>query len=772
MSDFLSIGKPVAHESAHLHVSGEAHYIDDIPEPRNTLYAAIGKSTQAHARIKHIDLARVRAAPGVVDVIAAADLPGVNNFGTIIADDPLLADDEVLYFAQPIFVVAALDIELARKAALLADIEYEPLPAVLTARQAMACGSLLQPPNRLQRGEPETALSQAPHRLDGELEIGGQEQFYLEGHIALAVPREDGCMHLYSSTQHPDEVQHKVAGALGISAKDVVVETRRLGGGFGGKETQPALFACLAAVLARRNDCAVKLRPDRDDDMQISGKRHDFLVNYQVGYDDDGHILGLELTYAMRCGYSHDLSTSINERAVLHAENAYYIPHIGITSYLCKTNTVSNTAFRGYGGPQALTSIEYIVDTVARTLGIDPLLIRQRNFYGTDERNVAPYGQTIEDNVLQPLTDLLIQSSDYQQRRAEIGRYNAASPIIKRGLALTPVKFGISFTAQFLNQAGALMHVYTDGTIQLNHGGIEMGQGLNTKMAQVASEVLQVDLSRIRVMAANTGKVPNASATAASSGADLNGKAVENAAWKIRDALTAFAAEQAQVPADEVRWRHEQIRAGSKRWTFAELADAAYFARVPLWASGFYATPKVYLDRDTKQGHPFLYYAYGAAVSEVAIDTLSGETRLLRADILHDCGQSLNPALDIGQIEGAFMQGVGWLTCEELCWDEQGRLRTHAPSTYKIPTAREWPAQFNIRLLSEAAPGEPWVINREQTIYRSKAVGEPPLMLGISVWLAIRDAIASLAPANSAPTLRAPATPEAVLQAINQIAKG
>lgn len=772
MTDHLNIGKPVAHESAHLHVSGEAHYTDDIPEPRNTLYAAIGKSTQAHAHIKHIDLSRVRAAPGVVDVITAADLPGANQFGSMVADDPLLADSEVLYAGQPVFVVVAQDIELARAAAQLADIEYQPLPALLTIREAMQHGSLLRPPNRLQRGDPADALRQAPHQLTGEIEIGGQEHFYLEGHIALAVPRENNCMHVYSSTQHPDEVQHKVAGALGVSAKDVVVECRRLGGGFGGKETQPALFACLAAVMARRNGCAVKLRPDRVDDILISGKRHDFLVGYQVGYDDQGQIQALELSYAMRCGYSHDLSVSINERAILHAENAYYIPHIGVTSYLCKTNTASNTAFRGFGGPQALAAIEYIIDTIARTLNIDPLLARQRNFYGSGERDETPYGQTVADNILQPLTRLLIQSSDYQQRRAEIDLYNAASPIIKRGLALTPVKFGIAFTAQFLNQAGALIHVYTDGTIQLNHGGVEMGQGLNTKVMQVVGEILQVDLARIRVMAANTGKVPNASATAASSGSDLNGKAAEDAAWKIRNTLSAFAAEQAQIPADEVRWRHEHISAGEQHWTFAELVNAAYLARVPLWANGFYATPAIHFDHEQKRGRPFLYYAYGAAVSEVAIDTLSGETRLLRTDILHDCGQSLNPALDTGQIEGAFMQGVGWLTCEELCWDEQGRLRTHAPSTYKIPTAREWPQQFNIRLLSQAAPNETWVANREQTIYRSKAVGEPPLMLAISVWLAIRDAIASLAPAGHAPELRAPATPEAVLQAIQRLNGG
>jgi xanthine dehydrogenase large subunit len=540
-----------------------------------------------------------------------------------------------------------------------------------------------------------------------------------------------------------------------------------MGGGFGGKESQPAQFACIAALLAARTGQAVKLRLDRDDDMVMTGKRHDFLIRYDVGFDDQGIIDGIVIEYASRCGMSADLSGAINDRTMFHSDNAYYLDNVAIVSHRCKTNTVSNTAFRGFGGPQGMFAIEYVVDEIARTLGLDPLDVRRRNFYGVDERNVTPYRQTIEDNVLPALVDELEASSQYRRRRAEIDEFNATSRVLKKGIALTPVKFGISFTATHLNQAGALVHVYTDGTVHLNHGGTEMGQGLFTKVAQVVAEELQIDVDRIKITASDTSKVPNASVTAASSGSDLNGKAAQAAARAIKARLVAFAAEHFGVAEGEVVFRANQVWVGERSLAFAELAELAWFNRVSLSSTGFYRTPKIHYDRKTFSGRPFFYYAYGAAVSEVVIDTLTGEHRVLRADILHDCGRSLNPAIDLGQVEGGFVQGVGWLTSEELCWNARGELVTHAPSTYKIPTSSDAPVDLRVRLLESAA-------NREQTVYRSKAVGEPPLMLGISVFHAIKDAVASAAaPALSArfasPRLDAPATPERVLLAIEAL---
>ncbi|MBT8137789.1 MAG: xanthine dehydrogenase molybdopterin binding subunit [Gammaproteobacteria bacterium] len=754
----VTVGKPLPHDSAPGHVSGRAVYTDDIPEPRDLLHVAVGLSSEAHARVKNLDLDKVRTAPGVVAVINAADIPGVNNYGAMVEDDPIFADGEVQYAGQALFAVAADTVEQARRAALLADVSYEPLPAVLGIDEAVRQGQSVLPTERLQRGQANDAIAAAPHRLQGKLELGGQDQFYLEGQIAMVLPREAGEMQVYSSTQFPGEVQHKVAHAIGTEAKDVVVECRRMGGGFGGKETQPALIACIAAVVAQRTGRPAKLRLDRDTDMLLTGKRHDFRTNYEVGFDDTGRIHGINFDFASRCGMSADLSGPVNDRCMFHADNAYYLEHLDIVSHRCKTNTVSNTAFRGFGGPQGMYAIEYVIDEIARQLGKDPLEVRRRNFYGVDDRNVTPYGQVVEDNIIHDLADRLEQTSDYQQRRANIDRFNAASELCKRGIALTPVKFGISFTATHLNQAGALLHIYTDGTVRLNHGGTEMGQGLYIKVAQVVADELQISLDRIRLTAADTSKVPNASATAASASSDMNGKAAQAAARTIKARLVAFACKKYGVAPDEIVFASNQVSVGTEQMSFADLVQQAHMARVSLSATGFYKTPKIHYDRATFSGRPFYYYAYGAAVSEVVIDVLTGEHRLLRVDILHDCGRSLNPAVDLGQIEGGYIQGYGWLTSEELWWDENGRLQTHAPSTYKIPTCSDVPADFRVEMLQSAD-------NREQTIHRSKAVGEPPLMLGLSAFFAIRDAVAS-ASGNPHPPLTAPATPEAILRAV------
>jgi xanthine dehydrogenase large subunit len=756
------VGEPVRHDSAHLHVSGEAAYVDDLVEARGTLYAAFGLSQRAHARIKSLDLAAVRAAPGVVAVITAADIPGANDVGPILHDDPILAADEVQYFGQPIFAVAAATVDAARRAVRLAAVEYEELPAIVTIEDALARQSFVLPTVTLERGDWRGALTGAPHRLRGRFRIGGQEQFYLEGQVAYAVPKEDGDMLVHSSTQHPGEVQMVVAHALGVGAHRVVVECRRMGGGFGGKETQAALPAAAAALLARHTGRAVKLRYDRDDDITITGKRHDYLVEYDVAFDGAGRILSLDLMFASRCGFSADLSGPVNDRTVMHADNCYWLPNVRIVSHRCKTHTQSNTAFRGFGGAQGMLGTEHVVDDIARHLDLDPRAVRRVNFYAPG-RDVTPYEMRVEDFVADRLFDELERSSDYALRREAIREWNATSPIVKRGIAMTPVKFGISFTATFFNQASALVHVYQgDGSVLLNHGGTEMGQGLFTKVAQVVAHELGVDLDRVRVSASDTARIPNASATAASSGSDLNGKAAQAAAREIKARLTAFAAERFKVAPESIRFAANAVVAGERRLPFAELVRMAYLARVQLWASGFYKTPKIHYDPATLKGQPFFYFAYGAAVAEVAIDTLTGETKLLRADILHDVGRSLNPAIDLGQIEGGFVQGMGWLTSEELWRDHRGRLMTHAPSTYKIPVASDVPADLRVRLW---ARGE----NAADSVHRSKAVGEPPLMLAISVLHAIRDAVAAAGAYRVSPELNAPATPEEVLRAVTDV---
>lgn len=747
------------HDSAMGHVTGTAAYIDDLPEPPGLLHLAFGLSDRAHADIVSIELTDVYAAPGVIGVFLACDIPGANNIAPVFHDDPLLANGEVLFHGQPIFLVAAESYRAARKAARFAKVEYRDKPHMVDIAAAREAGSVIEAVQQMGRGDPDTALGTAQHRLSGRLAIGGQEHFYLESQIAMATPGEEGQVHILSSTQHPSEVQHLVADMLGIHSADVTVEVRRMGGAFGGKETQAAAPAAACALVAAITGRAAKMRYDRDDDMIITGKRHDFEVEYDVGFDADGRIEGVAMELASRCGATADLSTAINDRAMFHADNCYYLPAVRIRSHRLRTNTVSNTAFRGFGGPQGMIAIERVIDVIADHLGRDPLAVRQANLYGDEGRDITPYGMRVEDNVAPQIMAQLAEQTGYAERAAAVAAFNARSPIIKKGLALTPVKFGISFTTTHLNQAGALVLVYADGSIQLNHGGTEMGQGLYIKVAQVVADVFAVPLERVRITATRTDKVPNTSATAASSGADLNGMAAQDAAQHIRERLAAFAAERAGVAADDVRFTPAGVVAGDTITPFAELCRAAHLARISLASTGFYATPHIAYDRAKHQGRPFLYFAYGAAMSEVAVDVLTGEHRVLAVDILHDVGRSLNPAIDLGQIEGGFIQGMGWLTTEELVFGEDGRLLTHAPSTYKIPTANDRPARMSVRIWQDGC-------NVQPTIHRSKAVGEPPFMLAISVFSALTQAVAAAVPGKGLPSLDAPATPERILAAI------
>jgi xanthine dehydrogenase large subunit len=739
------VARPLRHDSAEGHVAGSARYVDDLPEPPGTLHLAFGLASDGHARLKRLDLSQVRAAPGVVAVFTAADIPGENNVGPVFHDDLLFAEDEILYPGQPLFVVAATSNRVARAAARLAKVEAEPLPALVTIAEAQAAGSVLEPAQVMARGDAEAALAAAPHRIQGRLEMGGQEHFYLEGQAALALPGEAGQLHVTSSTQHPSEVQHLIAALLGLTSADVTVEVRRMGGAFGGKETQAAAYAAACALVAAKTGRPVKIRADRDDDIMMTGKRHDFAADYDVGFDGEGRIEGIRIVLASRCGATADLSLAINDRAMFHADNCYYLPAVEIVSHRLKTHSVSNTAFRGFGGPQGMMAIERVIDAIAARLGLDPLAVRQANLYGPG-RDVTPYHMTIEDNVAPEIIAELAASADYEARREAVARFNERHRILKKGLALTPVKFGISFTTTHLNQAGALVLVYADGSIHLNHGGTEMGQGLMIKVAQVAADVFAVPIESVKISATRTDKVPNTSATAASSGSDLNGMAAKHAAETIKARLDAFAASEPD----------------SAGWTFAELCRRAHLARISLAATGYYATPKIHYDRASHRGRPFLYFAYGAALSEVVIDTLTGEHRVVAVDILHDVGKSLNPAIDLGQIEGGFIQGMGWLTFEELVFDDRGRLLTHAPSTYKIPTASDRPARMDMKIWER---GE----NVEATIHRSKAVGEPPLMLAISVFSALTQAVAAAAPGKGLPRLDAPATPERILAAIGEL---
>ncbi|KKD00850.1 xanthine dehydrogenase molybdopterin binding subunit [Photobacterium halotolerans] len=756
------VGKSVKHDSAAKQVTGEAIYIDDRLEFPNQLHVYARTSTYAHAKITKLDVSPCYAFEGVAIAITSKDVPGQLDIGAVLPGDPLLADGIVEFYGQPVIAVAANDMETARKAAQAAIIEYEPLEAVLDVEEALAKKHFVSGSHQHKRGDSEGALASAKHVLEGDLHIGGQEHFYLETQVSSVMPTEDGGMIVYTSTQNPTEVQKLVAEVLGVPMHKVVIDMRRMGGGFGGKETQAASPACLAAVIAHLTGRPTKMRLPRMEDMIMTGKRHPFYNQYKVGFDDDGRIHGIDITVSGNCGYSPDLSNSIVDRAMFHSDNAYYLGDATVTGHRCKTNTASNTAYRGFGGPQGMMTIEHIMDEIAQHLGKDPLDVRKVNYYGHDDRNVTHYYQKVEDNFIHDITEQLEASSEYKARRKAIAEFNKTSPILKKGLALTPVKFGISFTATFLNQAGALIHIYTDGSIHLNHGGTEMGQGLNIKVAQVVAEVFQVDIDRIQITATNTDKVPNTSPTAASSGADLNGKAAQNAALTIKQRLIDFACSHFKVTPEEVIFKNGLVQIREELKTFEEIIQMAYFNQVSLSSTGFYRTPKIYYDHEKARGRPFYYYAYGAACAEVVLDTLTGEYKILRADILHDVGASLNPAIDIGQVEGGFIQGVGWLTTEELVWNDQGRLMTSGPASYKIPAIADMPIDFRTHLLENRS-------NPEDTVFNSKAVGEPPFMLGMSVWSAIKDAIRSVAEPGTLVKLDTPATPERVLWAINEV---
>jgi xanthine dehydrogenase large subunit len=800
----MSMGKPLPHDAAPLHVTGQARYIDDL-SMANALHLAFGLSTVAHGEITGLDLSAVRAAPGVVAVLSAEDLPDMPDCSPSAHDEPLLAVGTVHYVGQPVFLVVAESHLAARKAARLGKVSYRELPALLTVDEALAANSRFeQGPVVWAKGDASRAILDAPRVVEGSFEVGGQEHFYLEGQVAAAIPQEGGDMVVHSSTQHPTEVQHKVAHALHLPMSAVRVEVRRMGGGFGGKESQGNALAIACALAARATGRPCRMRYDRDDDMVITGKRHDLRIIYRAGIDDEGRILGLEFTHLFRCGWSQDLSLPVADRAMLHADNCYHLPHIRIESHRLKTNTCSATAYRGFGGPQGMVGIERVMDHVAFVVGREPLEVRKANFYrgmaspggasppgppedisgqkmgevdltsrgaaapigshdlAPDGRvQTTPYHMPVEDFIGHELVAELERTSDYRARKAAIAEWNHRSPVLKRGIALTPVKFGISFTLTWLNQAGALVHVYQDGSIALNHGGTEMGQGLFQKVAQVTASVFGVDASVVKITATDTGKVPNTSATAASSGADLNGMAAKAAAETIRGRLAEFIAEKHQVKPSAVRFVDGTVRVAGEVYDWARVVAWAYQARVSLSSTGFYSTPKIIWDRVKGTGRPFFYFAYGAAVTEVVIDRLTGENRILRADILHDTGTSLNRALDIGQVEGAYVQGAGWLTTEELVWDGKGRLATHAPSTYKIPACSDRPDVFNVALW-----GKP---NREDAVGKSKAVGEPPFMLGISALYALSDAVAACGDGSVYPALDAPATAERVLMAVRRV---
>ncbi len=798
----MTVAKPLPHDAAPLHVTGQARYVDDIPVPANCLHLAFGLSTIAHGDITTCDLDPVRAAPGVVAVLTADDLPFANDVSPSIHDEPLLAIGTVHYVGQPIFLVVAETHLAARKAARLGKIAYSEKTPLLTIEEALKANSRFEDgPIVWSKGDAAAALKAAKNRLQGSLTMGGQEHFYLEGQAALALPQEGGDMLVHSSTQHPTEIQHKVAEAIGAPMNAVRVEIRRMGGGFGGKESQGNALAVGCAVAARLTGRPCKMRYDRDDDMVITGKRHDFRIDYDVGYDDEGRIAGVEFRQFARCGWALDLSIPVADRAMLHSDNAYNLPAARIESHRLKTNTQSATAYRGFGGPQGMLGIERVLDHIAHAVGRDPYDVRRANFYadaapatatepvsqaldegrgvpanasadltslGTPEAvghaapppkgtQTTPYHMAVEDFILNDLCDKLEKTADYRARRKAVAAWNARNAVLKKGIALTPVKFGISFTLTHLNQAGALVHVYQDGSIHMNHGGTEMGQGLFQKVAQVAATSFGVDLTSVKITATDTAKVPNTSATAASSGSDLNGMAVKAACDTISDRIADFLGERYQTR--DVRFADNKVQVGGETLTFTEAVKLAYENRVSLSSTGFYKTPKIEWNRIAGKGRPFYYFAYGAAVTECVIDTLTGENRILRTDILHDCGTSLNPAIDIGQIEGGYVQGAGWLTTEELVWDGKGRLTTHAPSTYKIPACSDRPDIFNVALYDGR--------NREDTIYRSKAVGEPPFMLGISALMALSDAIAACG--ESYPSLDAPATAERILTTLGRV---
>ena len=757
----MSILKPLPHDAAALHVSGSAQYTDDIPTPENTLHLVFGLSEIAHGRIVKTDLTDVKSASGVSCVLMAKDIPGKNDISPSPFPEPLLSDGTLNYIGQPIFICAATSHLLARRAAKLAKVKYQKKKAIITIEEAIKAKTLLEKPIVYNKGDPANTISKSEFNLNGTINIGGQEHFYLEGQAALAIPHDDGDITIHCSTQHPTEAQHKVADALKKPMNAVRVQVRRMGGGFGGKESQSNALAVACAVMANKTGRPCKMRYDRDDDMIITGKRHDFRIDYNVGFNGKGKITGIEFKQFVRCGWSADLSLAIADRAMLHSDNAYFLSDAKITSYRLLTNTQSATAFRGFGGPQGMVGIEQVINHISQYLGKDSLTVREQNFYNNpskrkNELQTTPYHMQVKDSIIKPLVKQLKSSSNYTKRRSEIENWNNKNKFLKKGLALTPVKFGISFTLTHLNQAGALVHVYQDGSIRINHGGTEMGQGLFQKVAQVAAQEFSQPIENIKITATDTGKVPNTSATAASSGTDLNGMAVKVACEKIKFRLKSFLGKTYKVKAMEIEFLNGSIYCKGKEYSFKSIVKQAYENRISLSATGFYATPEIKWDRLTGKGNPFYYFAYGAAVTEVIIDTLTGENRILRVDICHDAGKSINPAIDIGQIQGGYVQGAGWLTTEELIWNEEGKLMTHAPSTYKIPACSDRPRIFHTNLYNYKG-------NKKQTIYRSKAVGEPPLMLGISALMALNDAIASVGSRDRHALLDTPATPEKVL---------
>ena len=750
------------HESAYVQVQGRADYIDDLPLIEGTLHAVPVTSPKAYGDLQSVDWDWAAQKIGVAGVVRPEDIPGDPMLASYMHDEPIFARDKVMHHGQVLGLVVAQDRHVARRVAREIPIQIASKPPVMHAREAFAQQSFVLPSVTVVRGDLEATLQDSVHQLAGSLEVGGQEHYYLESQIAYAIPQSDGQWLIHSSTQHPGEVQHWVAHSLNIALHQVRVLCRRMGGGFGGKETQAGHLAVWAALAAHKLGCPVKMRLDRTDDILITGKRHPFSHDWRVGFDAQGRLSAMWSQQLVHCGHSADVSGPVADRAIFHTDNAYYLPTFQIDSHRCKTNTQSHTAFRGFGGPQGMLAIENIMGDMARHLALDALDVRLQNLYGINERNLTPYGMTVEDNILPELMRQLEKDSDYRRRRNAIAEWNSKQAIVKRGLALTPVKFGISFTATHLNQAGALVSVFTDGSVLVNHGGTEMGQGLHTKVCGIVAKVFGLSLSQVRVTATDTDKVANASATAASSGTDLNGRAAERAALQVRHNVATCLAHIDGCALEQLQFANGQVHSPKHSRSFMQAVQLAYSQRVQLWSDGFYATPKISYDKHTLSGRPFYYFAYGAACSEVAIDTLTGEYKLLRTDILHDVGHSLHPDIDIGQIEGGFIQGAGWLTREELTWNAEGLLLTQGASTYKIPTAADVPAQFHVRLWHEA--------NREDNVGASKAVGEPPLMLGISVFEALRDAVAAVLPESRIPIrLDAPATPERVLFAVQQL---
>jgi xanthine dehydrogenase large subunit len=759
----LQQGTDVIHESAHLHVTGGATFTDDMPELAGTLYAAIIKSPVAHGELigDGIDRDAILKAHGVVAVYTAKDIPGENNCGPIVHDDPFLAVGKVEFLGQAVAVVVAREMLYAREAAHNAKVLVKELKPILTIDEAMAAQSFVMPAKGITRGNASEAIANAPRKVKGSTETGQQEQFYMEGQITYAVPREDGQLTLYCSTQHPDGNQREAASALNLSTNDVEVICRRMGGGFGGKEGNASIFSQSAALAAFKLQKPVKLRVNRDDDMMITGKRHDFCIDYEVGYDNEGRILGADITLMSRCGYSIDYSGPVNDRACLHIDNCYYIPNLKLISHRCKTNTQSATAFRGFGGPQGMFGIETVIEEIANDIGKDPLDVRLLNIYkdpaisGNPATMVTQYGQTIADWVGDKVIDQVASEAKYRERRDSVNAFNKVNKRRKRGLALVPLKFGISFTATMLNQGGALLNIYMDGSVSCNHGGTEMGQGLNTKMAQVCADGLGIDISYVRVTGTDTQKVPNASATSASSGADINGAAIMNATAQMRARLAPVAANILGCKDADVSFANNMAHGGGKSVAWTAVAKQAWMDRVGLSVTGFYMTPEIKYDFATLTGHAFYYYCYGASVSEVEIDTRTGEYWIKAVDIVHDAGKSINPAIDKGQIEGGYVQGMGWLTMEECIWDKKGKFLTHGPSTYKIPVAGDIPEHFNVTLFDGS--------NLKPTPFYSKAVGEPPLMLALSTFFALRDAVSASADHKTVVHMSAPATPEKIL---------